>query len=220
MPERAVTERFRSPSDKVSEGLHWQGTGRPSSVTAACFRDERHRLGRGLPLPVHLPVHLPEALPRPEGECWLWAVGVGVCPTATSGCRGSHSAGSFHPRLLCVFCVCLWSGSRGSPASTIARSLQTSVPVHPKQPGLPPLAPRPRSRRRYPAARSAAPRRGREVAPPKCFCSVGVGCGNHLERQPVSVGTRQLASHHLGWRVASQTCPSCTNCFSDDEIPS
>ncbi len=148
-------------------------------MKTACIRDEKHPCGRGLPLPVHLPVHLPEALPRPEGECWLWTVGVDVCPTATSGCRGSHSAGSFHPRLLCVFCVCLWSGSRCSPASTIARSLQTSVPVHPKQPGLPPLAPRPRSPRRYHAAHSAAPRRGREVAPPKCFCSVGVGC---LER--------------------------------------
>ena len=94
--------RFRSDSETVSEGLRWCGTGRCSSSEAACFREETPLGGRGLPLPVHLPVHLPEALPALEGDCWLWDVGVCVCPTATSGCRVFHSASSFHPRLFCV----------------------------------------------------------------------------------------------------------------------
>ena len=169
VPERLRKPFGRTPRDQTQntlEGREWLlHAVKPETVLAL------------KPLPVHLPVHLPEALPALEGECVLWDVLYVFVPPRLRG------AGSFirqaHSTPGCFVCL------RGCFGGSLWLALPTHCSVvpdhdsgHTKQPGLPPLAPRPRSRDR--PARSEASRRGKSL--PHVFVLFG-GC--FVSRHPV-----------------------------------
>lgn len=126
---------------------------------------------------VHLRVHIRKAL---MAATPIVRVVVGVCSssTATSGCRGFHSAASFHPRLLCVSAWVCGVARFGSPISTIARSFQTSIPVTQSSRGYRPSTPRRCVDVRV-NTRADQPSWAGEVATPpnercRCFCGLCV----------------------------------------------